>query len=182
MLIKREARLLLFIIILISPILTFSQAVDNSNRFFRLQNSIDASSVLMENEDRPLPAIGVRTYAITIRVTNIRNKEGVIRFKFYDALTPFPHDKGFLRIVVPKSEVKDSTFTATYYGFPSMVMGIALLDDENNNWEMDKGLFLPKEGHAFSDYFHTSFRRPVYSDFAFLLSGDKIVTMKMKYY
>lgn len=164
------------------PLITFSQGDVNSTRFFRLHNSSDTSSVIMENTNRPFPAVGELTYAITITVTHIRNKEGVIRFKFYDRATPFPDDKGFLRIVVAKSNIKDSTFMATYYGFPSMMMGIALLDDENNNWELDKGWFLPKEGHAFSDYFHTSFRRPVYSDFAFMLSGDKHVIMKMKYY
>lgn len=164
------------------PFIAFSQGDADSIRFFRLHNLSDTSSVIMENADRPLPTIGVPTYAITITVTHIRNAEGVIRFKFYDVATPFPDDKGFLRIVVDKSNVKDSTFTATYYGFPSMKMGIALLDDENSNWEMDKGWFLPKEGHAFSDYFHTSFRRPVYSDFAFMLSDDKHVIMKMKYY
>lgn len=178
----KEVRFLLSIIILIIPAISFAQADDDSARFFRLHNASDVSSVLMENEARPLPAGGVPTYAITIEVTDIRNKEGVIRFKFYDSETPFPHDKGFLRIVVPKSEVIDGVFTATYYGFPSMTMGIALLDDENNNWELDKGWFLPKEGHAFSDYFHTSLRRPVYSDFTFVLSGDKNVKMKMKYY
>lgn len=164
------------------PLIGFSQKAADSVRFFRLRNSADTSSVIMENADRPLPVLGVPTYAITITVTHIRNKDGVIRFKFYDHATPFPDDKGFLRIVVDKSNVKDSTFTATYYGFPSRMMGIALLDDENSNWELDKGWFLPKEGHAFSDYFHTSFRRPVYADFAFMLSGDKHVIMKMKYY
>ncbi|MEK6781925.1 MAG: DUF2141 domain-containing protein [Bacteroidota bacterium] len=136
----------------------------------------------MENESLPLPGKEEPTYSISITVTNIRNTDGVIRFKFYDDDTPFPHDKGFLRIVVPKSEIIGDTFTATYYGFTSRNMGIALQDDENDNWELDFGWFFPKEGHAFSDYYHTSFRRPVYSDFRFLLTGDKQVTMKMKYY
>jgi uncharacterized protein (DUF2141 family) len=136
----------------------------------------------MENEDRSVAGKDAPTYAITITVTDIRNKDGVIRFKFYDDATPFPNDKGFLRIVVPKSEVTGNTFTATYYGFTSRTMGIALLDDENNNWELDMGWFFPKEGHAFSGYYHTVLRRPAYSEFSFLLAGDKHVIMKMKYY
>lgn len=149
-------------------------------RSFRSHHSDKA--VFMENESQPLPGKGEPTYAITITVTGIRNNNGVIRFKFYNENTPFPDEKGFLRIAVPKSEIKGSTFTATYYGFPSQVMGIALLDDENNDWKLDMGWFFPKEGHAFSDYYHKSLRRPVYSDFCFLLKGDKQVTMKMKYY
>lgn len=122
------------------------------------------------------------TYSITITVTHIRNRNGVIMFKFYDDSTPFPDKKGFLRVSVPKSEVKGDSLTVTFHGFSSKPMGIALLDDENNNKELDFGWFLPKEGHAFSDYFHTAFRKPVYEDFRFLLKGNKKVVMRMKYY
>lgn len=123
-----------------------------------------------------------QTYSITITVTDIRNTEGVIRFKFYDDTTPFPHDFGFLRVVIPKTELTGDSLIVTYSGFTSKNMAIALLDDENDNWKLDMGWFLPKEGHAFSDYYHTALRKPVYKDFRFLLTGDKKVVMKMKYY
>lgn len=171
---------ILFLSLLFIPSFAFAQTNENASEY-RTRNPND-KSIIMENENIPLPTDEEQTYAITITVTDIRSTSGVIRFKFYDESTPFPHDKGFLRIVVPKSEVKNGSFTATYYGFPSKKMGIALLDDENDNWELDFGWFLPKEGHAFSDYFHTALRRPVYSDFDFLLTGDKHVIMKMKYY
>ena len=122
------------------------------------------------------------TYSITIVVTHIRNHNGVLRFKFFDDSTPFPNETGFLKTVVPKSEVTTDSLRVTYSGFTSKNMGIALLDDENDNWKLDFGWFLPKEGHAFSDYYHTSLKRPVYKDFRFLLTGDKKVIMKMKYY
>ncbi len=122
------------------------------------------------------------TYSITITVTNIRNHKGVIRFKFFDDATPFPHDTGFRKVVVKKSEISGDSFTVTYDGFTSQYMGIALLDDENDNWKLDMGWFLPKEGHAFSNYYHTALRKPVYRDFRFLLTGNKKVVMKMKYY
>lgn len=122
------------------------------------------------------------TYSIHITVTNIRNTKGVIRFKFYDDSTPFPDLNGFLKVVVPKSEMKGDSLTLTLHGFTSKHMAIALLDDENNDVKLDMGWFLPKEGHAFSDYHHTALRRPVYDDFRFLLTGDKQVRMRMKYY
>jgi len=122
------------------------------------------------------------TYSITISVTHIRNHNGVIRFKFFDDTTPFPHKTGFRKVVVPKSLVTGDSLRVTYDGFISQNMGIALLDDENSNWELDIGWFLPKEGHAFSDYYHTALRKPLYKDFRFLLTGNKKVVMKMKYY
>jgi uncharacterized protein (DUF2141 family) len=121
-------------------------------------------------------------YSITVTVKNIRNKEGVIRFKFYDDTTPFPDLNGFLKVVVPKTEITGDSLTMTFHGFKSQHMAIALLDDENNNVKLDFGWFLPKEGHAFSDYYHSALRRPVYEDFRFFLSADKKVLMKMKYY
>jgi len=120
--------------------------------------------------------------SITITVTGIRNMNGTIRFKFYDDITGFPHDTGFLKIVVDKSEVVNGTLTKTYYGFKPQSMGIALLDDENNDVKLDMGWFFPKEGHAFSDYYHAALRRPVYGDFKFILTEDRKVVMRMKYY
>jgi uncharacterized protein (DUF2141 family) len=122
------------------------------------------------------------TYSITVTVTNIRNKNGVIRFKFYDDTTPFPDLQGFLKVVVPKTEVTGDSLTMSFHGFKAQNMAIALLDDENNNVKLDLGWFLPKEGHAFSDYYHAALRRPVYEDFKFFLNGDRKVVMKMKYY
>ncbi len=122
------------------------------------------------------------TYSITITITHIRNHNGVIRIKFFDDANPFPHKMGFRKVVVPKSQVTGDSLRVTYDGFTSKNMGIALLDDENNNWELDFGWFFPKEGHAFADYYHTAMRKPVYKDFRFLLKGNKKVIMKMKYY
>lgn len=122
------------------------------------------------------------TYSIHITVTHIRNRKGVMRFKFYDDTTPFPDLNGFLKVVVPKTEMKGDSLTLTLHGFTSRHMAIALLDDENDDVKLDMGWFLPKEGHAFSDYYHSALRRPVYDDFNFFLTGDKWVVMRMKYY
>jgi uncharacterized protein (DUF2141 family) len=122
------------------------------------------------------------TYSITVTITNIRNHKGVILMKFYDDSSPFPDKDGFLRVVMNKADIKGDTYTQTFYGFPSKNMAIALLDDENSNQKLDMGWVLPKEGHAFSDYYHSTLRKPVYEDFDFFLDGDRQVTMKMKYY
>ena len=121
-------------------------------------------------------------YSITITVTHIRNNEGAIRFKFYDDSTPFQDKMGFLKVVVPKTEMTGDSLRVTYHGFKSQNMAIALLDDENNDNELEFGWFFPKEGYAFSDYYHSALRKPVYKDFNFFLTGDRYVVMKMKYY
>lgn len=170
------------VVTLLMPLCLFGQNRPAAPKSFRAYNPADTISEFLES-DHPLnsPATD-STYSITLVVTDIRNTKGVIRFKFYDDTTPFPHDTGFLRIVVNKSLVKNNTFTATYHGFTSRYMGVALHDDENGNMELDFGWFFPKEGHAFSDYHHKAMRRPTYQDFRFFLSGSKQIVMKMRYY
>ena len=142
-----------------------------------------AQSGTLTSSTAAMPVATEESYSITITVRNIRNSKGVIRFKFYDDNTRFPHDTGFLRTVVPKTEMKGDSITVTYHGFTSKNMAIALQDDENSDMKLDMGWFLPKEGHAFSDYYHaTMLRKPVYDDFDFVLTGDKKVEMKMRYY
>lgn len=151
-------------------------------------DSLMKANAILETPGNIISYYGVKpgpeekTCAITITVTGIRNNKGTLRFKFYDEGSPFPHDTGFLKIVVDKREVVDGTLTKTYYGFKKQSMGIALLDDENNDLKLEMGWFFPKEGHAFSDYYHSALRKPVYSDFRFVLTGDRKVTMIMKYY
>jgi uncharacterized protein (DUF2141 family) len=172
-----------YLLLLLSLLASLPSVVVNaqSSKIQITHPVVDVSSLIAKNTPIVLAA-NTPTYAITITVTNIRSREGVIRFKFYDDSTPFPHDTGFLRIVVPKTDFEGNSFTVTYTGFTAKNMAIALGDDENNNVELDMGWFLPKEGHAFSDYYHTSMRRPVYDDFDFFLNGDKKVVMKMRYY
>jgi uncharacterized protein (DUF2141 family) len=173
--------LLVFFLLLI-PDIGLTQTDSVRERSFRYYNPDDKQSVFLENKSRALPRTEDSTYSITITVKNIRNTNGVIRFKFYDDSTPFPHDEGFLRIVVPKSEVISNTFTATYHGFMTGYMGIALHDDENSNRKLDFDWFLPGEGYAFSDYYHSSILRPRFSSFRFLLTGNRQVVMIMKYH
>jgi uncharacterized protein (DUF2141 family) len=157
----------IFLILCCLNVVAFSQTVSKTAQD-------DKSSVSSSNNEK--------TYSITITVRNVRNKVGVLRFKFYDDSTPFPDTNGFLKIVVPKTELTGDSLRVTYHGFKSQRMAIALLDDENDNVKLDFDWILPKEGHAFSDYYHTAWRRPVYEDFAFFLNGNKNVVMKMKYY
>ena len=144
------------------------------------------NSVVVAQSDTTIREVknveSTETYSITVTITNIRNNKGMIMLKFYDDSTPFPDKYGFLRVVVDKADIQGGSYTQTFYGFPSKNMAIALLDDENDNRKLDMGWVLPKEGHAFSDYYHSALRKPVYEDFDFFLTGDRQVTMKMKYY
>ena len=144
---------------------------------FLLSISILSSNVV----ETPANHVADR-YSITITITGIRSTKGSILLKFYDDNMRFPETDGFRVVRVSKALLVNNTITVTYHDFSAKHMGVSLLDDENENLKLDFGLMFPKEGHAFSDYHHTAFRRPVYEDFRFLLTGNKNVVMKMKYY
>lgn len=83
---------------------------------------------------------------------------------------------------ISKKNIRDGVLYYTIKGIPKGTYGVALLDDENSNKEMDFGLFLPKEGYGFSDYYHTGWSRPTFEDFKFYLSTNKFVKMKVRYH
>ncbi len=51
--------------------------------------------------------------------------------------------------------------------------GIALMDDENNDDLMEYNfLGIPREGFGFSDFYAKGFKRPVFSDFDFIMTDS----------
>ena len=124
-----------------------------------------------------------RSQQLEITVSNIRNNKGQLRFAFYNNAESFDKDKPALFFkTVSKSEVRGDSLHVTYGGIPSGIYGIALLDDENSNQEMDYRLFLPTEGFGFSDYYHTGMTRPKFEKFKFVLGSNLLkIHIKIRY-
>lgn len=107
-----------------------------------------------------------------ITVSGIRNTKGLIRLEFYNSAQSFDNRKPILVKTIPKSGMKNGTLSVTYPGLDAGLYGIALLDDENNNHEMDYDVFLPDEGFGFSDYYHKGLSHPKFSQFDFYLKNE----------
>ena len=118
---------------------------------------------------------------ITVIVTHIRNSKGRIQFQLYRTSEKWQAEIAYKELYVSKTKLKNKSISYTIYGLPTGTYGVTLLDDENVNKTMDYGLILPKEGFAFSDYFHTAWSKPKFSSFKFTLNEDKKVTMKVRY-
>ncbi len=121
------------------------------------------------------------TYTLTIKIPNVRNNKGRIQLQIYLDQKTFAAESPWKSTYISKKKLSGNTIIHRISGFKPGVYGLALLDDENSNTEMDYGLMLPKEGFGFSDYYHTSWSKPTFSDFKFTLSGDKTVVMKIRY-
>lgn len=120
-------------------------------------------------------------FDITIKVTAIRNNKGRLQIQIYRNQQTFLKETPWKVYHVSKADVKDHYLIYTIKGLSPGTYGLALLDDENNNNDMDYGLVLPKEGFGFSDYYHTSWSRPVFDDFKFELQTDRHVKIRIRY-
>lgn len=80
-----------------------------------------------------------------------------------------------------KNEMKNNSMTCIITGIEPGEYGVALLDDENSNKDMDYTMFVPDEGFGFSDYYHTAWSKPKFESFKFQLTEDKTVTIKVRY-
>ena len=123
----------------------------------------------------------VSKFSVTAHVTNIRSSNGVIQLQVYLNNTNFQEETPFKSVRVSKKKMKNNSLKYTFKDLPAGTYGIALLDDENSNREMDYGWVMPKEGFGFSDYYHTGWSKPSFSDFDFKLSSNKTVKMKVRY-
>lgn len=121
--------------------------------------------------------------ALKITITKIRNQKGTVRVCAYKDAKSFDDNKPYAVKIVKKDNLKNGTLSFEM-NVQKGACGIAVLDDENNNQQMDYGMMLPNEGFGFSNYFHTGMSHPEFHQFQFTISDGKTNTtsIKMKYY
>lgn len=129
-----------------------------------------------------IPLLFAQTMVVDI--SGIRNKVGLIRLAFFVDEDGFRSEKPSFVRLLDKKLVQNGNMTVCLDSIPSGQYGIALLDDENRNGKLDYMLIIPKEGVGFSNYVHQGIRRPVFSDFSFLLKKNVTlrVPIRLKYY
>ena len=120
---------------------------------------------------------------LILNVSEIRNKNGVIRLGIYKDNSTFQEEKPFLVKSFSKDKLIDGKLT---FSFSVNVgeFGIALLDDENENGKMDYSFFIPQEGFGFSNYFHSGLRMPTFENFKFVVTKNNStkINLVIKYY
>lgn len=121
------------------------------------------------------------THTISVKITNVRSGKGRIQVQIYRDQESFGNETPWKVVYAPKDDLKDKTMHYTITGIPSGTYGIAILDDENGNKEMDYSLMMPKEGFGFSNYYHTAWSKPKFQSFKFTVSGDTSVNIKVRY-
>jgi|TARA_B110000263_G_C15308024_1_gene511523 uncharacterized protein (DUF2141 family) len=121
--------------------------------------------------------------SLTIEIDEFRNsKEGNILIAIFTDQLNFTNDISFKNWIVPKEKLINGVFKETVK-LPLGEYGIAILDDEDINGKMSYNFFgIPKEGYGFSDFNHSGFKKPMFSDFKFSVSDSTdIIRIKLRY-
>lgn len=119
---------------------------------------------------------------LTVNITGIRNTDGVIRLAFFTDQKSFEKEAPKFTKTLSKERLKDGNITVRYRGVLSGTYGIALLDDENENGDMDYRIGIPTEGFGFSNYYHTGMKKPTFDKFSFYYDGGVLsVSIKVRY-
>ena len=119
---------------------------------------------------------------ITIKVTDLRSSEGVVRACMTTNPKKFPKCRGDANshsVMVPAGE----TVTLSFKGVKPGRYAVALLHDENNNGKADRALMMmPTEGFGFSRDAKVSMGPPKFKSAAFDVGTAPISqTIKMRY-
>lgn len=119
---------------------------------------------------------------LTIKISGVRDTKGTINLGFFSNSSDYQSEKAKITKIVKKDNLKNGTITVSFKDIPEGKYGIALLDDENNNREMDYSFFVPVEGFGFSDYYHQGLSKPDFNKFCFVLGrNDKTIQIKVRY-
>lgn len=119
---------------------------------------------------------------VTLNITNLRSVKGNVIVKVFNTQQGFKDSKPVAQFKFEKKAVAKGVLNVKCTLKPG-TYGLALLDDENANGEMDNNFVgMPKEGFGFSDYYHTGMSRPVLDDFKITIKNEPVrTTMKVRY-
>lgn len=112
-------------------------------------------------------------YSVSGRIENLSGTEPVYIF-LVDSETAKKPFSGLHTIVIhpDKGMAESGCLHFTFNGIPEGEYGIRCFQDVNENGELDKGLFGPKEPWGLSWNDGKIIKWPGFSNFSFLVSGD----------
>lgn len=120
---------------------------------------------------------------VTVEITNFRSEKGKATLGIYTTQKDYEKENEYLLKSYHKGKLVNGTLEVEL-SLPPGTYGIALLDDENNNGEMDFGLMMPEEGFGFSNYEVSGMvlSKPDFEEFAFEVGeSPERVKIKVKY-
>jgi uncharacterized protein (DUF2141 family) len=104
-------------------------------------------------------------FKVLVVIEGVRSKKGKLVITIFKDQESFEKRTPIKKVVLNKSKIKGNVIVFT---ISLGTYGISVLDDGNDNNIIDYNFFgMPKEGFAFSNYFHKGLSKPYYDSFQF---------------
>lgn len=121
-------------------------------------------------------------YTLRVEAAHFRNSEGVAQFALYNKDGTIPDEKLKRYFKKEAGKIVNGRSFVTFKNLPKGRYAVTVLHDENNNEEVDKTLFFPKEGFGLTNFQKISLsNRPDFSKASFMLSEDAVKKIKLIY-
>lgn len=109
---------------------------------------------------------------LIVSVTGFRNNNGKVLVAIYNSPDGYPGERE-KSVVNVKADIKDNSCVLEFGDLPYGTYAIAIVHDENNNSQMDFGLFgINKEGYGASNNAKANFGPPSYNDAKFTFTSS----------
>lgn len=113
-----------------------------------------------------------RQHTLVVDITNFRSSEG----KAYVALQN-PDQKAVQRVAVP---IRNGATRVIFQNVPPGKYAVRLFHDENNNQQLDTGIFgIPKESWGCSNNVQAVMGPPRFEEMLFALQSNKTIVISM---
>lgn len=128
-----------------------------------------------------LRSISGQEYALTVQVSNIKEKKGKMIVSIFNNLNDYLKEgKEYCKKIIV---VKDSIINYTFKKLPKGVYAVALYHDVNEDGKCNKSLIgIPKEGFGFSKNKKPFIGAPSFDDVKIDLSQDRSIIINLIHY
>ncbi|MCW0482285.1 DUF2141 domain-containing protein [Gaoshiqia sediminis] len=122
-------------------------------------------------------------HSLSVNVESLRNSEGHVMFVLYNTQDALPDKELNKYFKKNRGAITEGSSTATFHQLVPGEYAVSIFHDENNDGEIEKGLFLPKEGLGFSNFQSISpTNKPSFDKASFKLTEDTTIQVKMIYF
>ncbi|MGD9931953.1 MAG: DUF2141 domain-containing protein [Mangrovibacterium sp.] len=123
------------------------------------------------------------SYSLLVNVENLRNSEGHVVFVLYNTQDAIPDKELNKYFKKNRGSISEGSSTVTFHELVPGEYAVSIFHDENNDGEIEKGFFLPKEGLGFSNYQSIGpTNKPSFDKASFSLTEDTTIQVKMIYF
>ena len=120
---------------------------------------------------------------LTIEFENIRNNKGVVFVTLFETKeTWLDEDLEYYQFIFSKENVRNNKLTVSIDSINSGYYGIAILDDEDEDGEMQNNFIgFPREGFGFSRNVRVRLFKPKFEECVLEIKNDTTINISIQY-